>query len=80
MEFLKYILSTSSSSQRNNVDIKGDTGLHLIVKSKDILATTLGDTLLRLLVNHECDVNLKDRSGKIPIEYVKSTDTACKSG
>ncbi|CAC5423625.1 unnamed protein product [Mytilus coruscus] len=76
VDFLKYLLSTSSSSQRNSVDIKGDTGLHFIVKSKDILSTTLGDTLLRLLVNHECEVNVKDRSGKIAIEYVKNTDTA----
>lgn len=55
------------------IDRNGDTAIHVVVKSGKSNGT-LGETILRLLVNSGCTPFLKDMSDKLPIDYLKSTD------
>lgn len=55
------------------IDENGDSAVHVVVKSGRS-NSTLGEGILRLLLNNGCTAYLKDMDGKIPIEYLKPTD------
>jgi len=62
-----------SEEERDAVDSNGNTGIHLLVQSKK-RNTTLGETILNLLIKKGCCVNIVNGVGKTPIEYLNRTD------
>lgn len=75
LEFLKFLLATfiDSQAKKDMIDKNGDSAVHLVVKSGKI-NTTLGESILRLLMNSGCTAYLKNMSGQLPIDYLKPTD------
>ncbi|VDI43181.1 Hypothetical predicted protein [Mytilus galloprovincialis] len=57
-----------------NVKLNGDTALHVLVKDSKVRKTTIGETIIGLLVNHGCGLNIKDSAGKTVIEYTSKSD------
>lgn len=57
-----------------NAQYNGDTVLHIIVKDLEIRKTTIGQTIIGLLVNHGCRLDIKDSAGKTPVEYTSKGD------
>ncbi|XP_076089786.1 uncharacterized protein LOC143061066 [Mytilus galloprovincialis] len=75
VEFLKYLLSTHiKTTSSMNVKLNGDTALHVLVKDSKVRKTTIGETIIGLLVNHGCGLNIKDSAGKTAIEYTSKSD------
>ncbi|CAC5380294.1 unnamed protein product [Mytilus coruscus] len=74
-EFLKYLLSSFMiEPSKINAQCNGDTVLHVLVKDLDIRKTTIGETIIGLLVNHGCRLDIKDNAGKTPVEYTSKSD------
>ncbi|OPL33701.1 hypothetical protein AM593_07337, partial [Mytilus galloprovincialis] len=57
-----------------NAQCNGDTVLHILVKDLEIRKTTIGQTIIGLLVNHGCRLDIKDNAGKTPVEYTSKGD------
>ncbi|CAC5364351.1 unnamed protein product [Mytilus coruscus] len=75
VEFLKYLLSTHiNTTSKMNVKLDGDTALHVLVKDLEIRKTTIGETIIGLLINHGCGLDIKDSVGKTAIEYTSKSD------
>lgn len=58
---------------KDALDGDGRTGLHVIVhsgKNND----SIGETLLRLLINNGCQSSIPDRNGKLAIDYLTPND------
>ena len=53
----------------DTTDRFGETPLHIVVKSGKI-NTISGEALLKLLLNYGCSIDVRDRHGKLPIDYV----------
>lgn len=74
-EFLKYLLSSFMiEPSKINAQCNGDTVLHVLVKDLDTRKTTIGETIIGLLVNHGCRLDIKDNVGKTPVEYTSKGD------
>ena len=68
--FSQYLLTPET---KDAIDSDGRTGYHLLVHSGRI-NESVGETLLRLLINNGCKPSIYDRSGKLPIDYLTPND------
>ncbi|XP_061181485.1 TPR and ankyrin repeat-containing protein 1-like [Saccostrea echinata] len=59
--------------EKDAVDDKKKTAYHILVHSGKINGS-LGETLLRLLMNNGCRPSIPDADGKLPIDYLTPTD------
>lgn len=74
-QLLKYLLERLNAdfNAKNQVDGDGDSAYHIVVKSGKA-NTTVGETAVRLLLNHGCRCDIRDKAGKVPLEYLNPTD------
>ncbi|XP_062597185.1 TPR and ankyrin repeat-containing protein 1-like [Saccostrea cucullata] len=63
----------TTPEEKDAVDDKKRTAFHVLVHSGKINGS-LGETLLRLLVNNGCRPSIPDAEGKLPIDYLTPTD------
>ncbi|XP_064596809.1 TPR and ankyrin repeat-containing protein 1-like [Liolophura sinensis] len=74
-QLLKYLLERlhADFEAKNGVDGNGDSAYHIVVKSGKA-NTTVGETAVRLLLNNGCRCDIRDKAGKLPVEYLNPTD------
>ncbi|KAK3609568.1 hypothetical protein CHS0354_019581 [Potamilus streckersoni] len=72
---LKYLLEKYSTvpEQRDAVDSSGNGPYHVLIHTGN-LNSTIGETIVRLFLNHGCRLDIPDALGKLPIQYLKPTD------
>lgn len=58
---------------KDALDGEGRTALHIIVHSVKY-NDSIGETLLRLLINNGCRSSIPDRNGKLAIDYLTPID------
>ncbi|XP_060067394.1 TPR and ankyrin repeat-containing protein 1-like [Ylistrum balloti] len=75
VDFLKYLFESylKTADEKDAKDSAGNTALHKLVVCGQI-NTTLGETILRLLLNNGCNTTVRDMSGRTPIQYLGSKD------
>ena len=73
---LEHTLKTQASDIINpdDVDTKGDTALHVVVKSPPF--TQLHSDIIVLLIESGALPNVRDRAGKMPHEHVPKNSNA----
>ena len=67
--------SKGSVEEKNAQDTDGKTAFHVLIESGKI-HTTFGESVLRLLLNHNCNGDIPDKQGRRPIDLLRPTDTA----
>ena len=70
-DLFKYVMENMPAvrAQIDSKDMYGMTALHIMVKSGKTDSFS-GEALLKLLLNYGCATDIRDRNGKLPIEYV----------
>ncbi|XP_041360663.1 TPR and ankyrin repeat-containing protein 1-like [Gigantopelta aegis] len=70
-DLFKYIMENipSARAQIDSKDRFGETAIHIIVKSGKTDSFS-GEALLKLLLNYGCATDVRDRYGKLPIDYI----------
>lgn len=58
---------------KDGLDREGRTAFHVLVHSGKI-NDSIGETLLRLLINNGCRSSITDRNGKFAIDYLTPND------
>lgn len=62
-----------TAETKDALDRDGRTGFHVLVHSGRI-NESIGETLLRLLINNGCRSSISDRNGKFAINYLTPND------
>ncbi|KAL3888661.1 hypothetical protein ACJMK2_001026 [Sinanodonta woodiana] len=72
---LKYLLEKYATvpEQRDAVDESGNGPYHVLINTGN-LNSTIGETIVRLFLNHGCRMDIPDALGKLPIQYLKPAD------
>ena len=76
LDLLKYMLNELFGVEDKNAqDSEGKTAFHALIESGK-LHTTCGESVLRLLLNHNCNAGIPDRQNRRPLDLLRPTDTA----
>ncbi|KAL3888631.1 hypothetical protein ACJMK2_000996 [Sinanodonta woodiana] len=72
---LKYLLEKFSAvpQQRDAIDSYGNGPYHVVIRSGKI-HSTIGETVVHLLLNSGCRLDIPDALGKLPTQCLKPTD------
>lgn len=68
--FSQYLKTPETKDALNR---EGKTAFHVLVHSGRI-NDSLGETLLRLLINNGCQSSIPDKNGKLAIDYLTPND------
>lgn len=77
IDLLRYFVDNclKTNEQKAACNSKKDSVFHVLIRSGKA-NTTLGETILRLLLNHGFKPHQKDIMGRLPIQYLRQNEQA----